>query len=82
MPYIINEPQYDKTNKMTCAPSKDSDQPALPRSLIRMCAVRFMGSFLHADSEDSDQTGRMPRLISFFSICWFCHAVARMELKE
>ena len=22
--------------------------------------------FLHADSEDSDQTGRMPRLISVF----------------
>ena len=22
-----NEPQYDKTNKMTCAPSEDSDQP-------------------------------------------------------
>ena len=24
-------------------------------------------TFLHADSEDSDQTGRMPRLISFFA---------------
>ena len=22
-----NEPQHDKTNKMTCAPSEDSDQP-------------------------------------------------------
>ena len=26
-------------------------------------------SFLHADREDSDQTGRMP-------VCWFCHVAA------
>ena len=25
--------------------------------------MRLMGSFLHADSKDSDQTWRMPRLI-------------------
>ena len=25
--------------------------------------------FLHADSEDSDQTGRMPRLIGVFAGC-------------
>ena len=28
-----NEPQHDKTNKMTCAPSKDSDQPGHPPSI-------------------------------------------------
>ena len=37
--------------------------------------------FLHADSEDSDQTGRMPRLIWESSLgaqphCWFCHVAA------
>ena len=42
------ELHHDKTNKMACAPSEDSDQDP---------------SFLHADREDSDQTGRMPRLI-------------------
>ena len=46
-----------------CAPSEDSDQPGHPPSLIRVFAVRSVGSlgpkFLHADSEDSDQTGRM-----------------------
>ena len=26
-------------------------------------------SFLHVDSEDCDQTGRMPRLIWFFAVC-------------
>ena len=27
-----NEPPHDKTNKMTRAPSKDSDQPGHPQS--------------------------------------------------
>ena len=48
---------------MACAPSKDSDQPGHPPSLIRV----FTGahwvakdlSFLHEDSEGSDQTGRL-----------------------
>ena len=35
---------HDKTNKMTCAPSKDSDQPGHPPSLLRVFAVHFMGS--------------------------------------
>ena len=50
------EPPRDKTNKMACAPSEDSDQPGHPPSLFRVFAVRSMGakdpSFLHADSED------------------------------
>ena len=40
----IIEPQYDKTNKMMCAPCEDSDQHGYPPSLIRVSAVRFMGS--------------------------------------
>ena len=39
-----NEPQHDKTNKLTCAPNKDSDQPGHPTSLIRVFAVCSMGS--------------------------------------
>ena len=39
-----NEPHRDKTNKMGCAPSEDSDQPGHPPSLIRVFAVRLMGS--------------------------------------
>ena len=31
---VIHEPPHDKTNKMTCAPSEDSDQPGHPPSLI------------------------------------------------
>ena len=39
-----NEPPCDKTNKLTCAPSEDSYQPGHPPSLIRVFAVRLMGS--------------------------------------
>ena len=53
------EPQCYKTNKMTCAPSEDSDQPGHPPS--QWVAEDTM--FLHADSEDSYQAGRMSRLI-------------------
>ena len=42
--YLRTEPHRNKTNKMACAPSKDSDQPGHPRSLIRGFAVRLMGS--------------------------------------
>ena len=38
------EPPYDKTNKMTFAPSEDSDQPGNPPSLIRVFTVRPLGS--------------------------------------
>ena len=31
----------DKTNKIACAPTKDSDQPGHPRNLIRVFAVRM-----------------------------------------
>ena len=38
-----NEPPHDKTNKLACAPSEDSDQPGHPPSLIS----------LHCPHEDS-----------------------------
>ena len=63
----LKEPEHDKTNKMTCALSEDSDQPGHAPSLIRVLAVRSMVAkelmFLHAYREYFDQTGRMPRLI-------------------
>ena len=42
----------DKTNKMVCAPSEDTDQPGHLPSLIKVFTV---GS--------QNQAGRMPRLI-------------------
>ena len=35
------EPPHDKTNKMVCVPSEDSDQPGRPPSLISVFAVRL-----------------------------------------
>ena len=54
-------------------PSEESDQPGHWPSLIRAFAVRSWvvkdPMFLHADSEDSDQTGWMLRLIWVFAGC-------------
>ena len=38
------EPEHDKTNKMTRAHGEDAHQPGNPPSLIRVFAVRSMGS--------------------------------------
>ena len=53
---------------MACAPSEDSDQPG-PKD----------PSFLRADREVSDQTGRMSRLIGVFAgrTCHFIGFVTR-----
>ena len=42
---MIHEPPHDKTNKMTSAPSEDSDQPGHPPSLISIFTVHSMGSW-------------------------------------
>ena len=53
-----------------------------------LCALRIAKDLelLHADSEDADPTGRMPRLIWAFagrkghlSFCWFCREAAQTE---
>ena len=36
---VENEPPHDKTNKMTCVPSEDSDQPGNLPSLISLCCA-------------------------------------------
>ena len=87
--YKTIEPQHDKTNEMTCAPSEDSDQPGHLPSMIRVFAVRMKKhwalSYPLSASEDSDQTGWMPKLIWVFTwrtghFCWFCHAVAHLNM--
>ena len=45
------EPPHDKTDKMAARPAK----------------TQISLGILHANSEDSDQTGRMPRLIWVFA---------------
>ena len=72
------EPQHDKIRKMICAPSKDSDQPGHPPSLIRVFAVRmkkpWVLSYPLSAQQRLWQTGRTPRLIWVFA--WrTCHFV-------
>ena len=62
----ISEPRHDKTNKVSVA-SEGSYQPGHPdQSSLCIQWVAKDSRFLHADSEDSDQTRWMPRLIRVF----------------
>ena len=68
---IRNELRHDKTSKMTMLPAKTQIslgiRPVWSESSLCARWVAKDPSFLHADSEDSDQTGRMPRLIWVFA---------------
>ena len=45
LPVVLEkEPAHAKTNKMACAPNEDSNQPGHTPSLIRVFAVRSLGS--------------------------------------
>ena len=50
------------------APSQDSDQPGRIESSLCPQWIAKDPRFLQADSEDSDQTRRMPRLIWVFAV--------------
>ena len=79
---IWNELQHDKTNKMTCAPSEDSDQPGHFRCLHE----EAMGPWLPIKhTEDSDQTEWMPRLIWVIAGCtchFVCFVMCRLKLHQ
>ena len=64
---VITEPPHDQTNKMTMRSAKTQISLGIrsvwsESSLCAQWVARDL-SFLHADSEDSYQTGLMPRLI-------------------
>ena len=64
------EPPHDKTNKMACAPSENRSVWASAQSdQSLLSAWRKLGSLATCwvHSEDSDQTGQMPRLIWVFA---------------
>ena len=67
MPICTYEPPRDKTNNVAVRPVKThislGIRPVWPESSLCAHWVAKEPSFLHADSKDSDQTGRMPRLI-------------------
>ena len=82
------KPPRDKTNKVACAPSKDSDQPEHPPSLIRGFAVRMKRAWvlsypLSAQrrlwSDWADAQADMSLRWEHRSFCWFCHEAAQMS---
>ena len=81
------EPPHDKTNKMNVRPAKTQIRlgirPVWSESLLCAQWVAKDPSFLQADSEDSDQTGRMAQADlslrwAHMPFCWFCHEVAHL----
>ena len=71
MVLFLFEPRHDKTNKMSVRPTKTQItlgiRPVWSESSLCAQWVAKDSMFLHADSEDSDQTARMPRLIWVFA---------------
>ena len=69
--YFTIEPRHDKTNKVTVRLTKTQIslgiRPVWSESSLCSQWVAKDPSFLHADNEDVDQTGRMPRLIWVFA---------------
>ena len=69
--FHIHEPRHDKTNKMSVRPAKTQISLGIRPvwSESSLSAWRNLGSLAShwAHSEDSDQTGRMPRLIWVFA---------------
>ena len=63
---LRNELPHDKTNKMICAPSEDSDQPGCQLSLI---SLRWTGA-------QADPSLRWVHR----SFCWFCHEAAQIAV--
>ena len=63
--------RHDKTNKVSVRPAKTQIslgiRPVWSESSLCTQWVAEDPRFLHADSEDSDQTGQMPRLIRIFA---------------
>ena len=80
---LLYEPLHDKTNKLTCAPSKDSDHPGHPPSLIIVFAVcmtkPWPGPQLPIECTAKTQTDLSLHWVHR-SFCWFCHAVARISI--
>ena len=68
-----------KQTKWSVCPAKTqinlAIRPVWSESLLCAQWVAKDPSFLHADSENSDQTGQMP-------FCWFCHEVAHLLIVD
>ena len=82
------EPPRDKTNKLACARSEDSDQPGHPPSLIRDFAVRIKKAWvliypLSAQrrlwSDWANAQADLSLRWAHMSVCWVCHEAAHVS---
>ena len=77
--------EYDKNNKMTSAPSKDSDQPGKPpnRSESSLCpywVAKDQGWFMRTANiliRQGGCPGWSESSLGAHSFCWFCHDLSR-----
>ena len=86
---LLSKLYNDKTNKMVCAPSEDSNQPGHPPSLIRVLAVCMKKAWvlsypLSAQrrlwSDWADTKADLSLHWAHMPFCWFCHEVAHFSL--
>ena len=79
-----------QNQQIECAPGEDSDQPGHPPSLIRVFAVRSMGSWgpklsscgqrrLWSDWADAQADLSLRR--AHMPFCWFCHEAAQFNVQ-
>ena len=82
-----NELEHDKTNKMTCAPSEDSDQPGHLPSLISLRCLHEETMGHKLPTECTAKTlirlcwwAQADLCLSWahVSFCWFCRAVTQI----
>ena len=60
------EPEHDKTNKMTCSPGKDSDQPGHPPILITLHCPHeeALGPWLFLERTAKISSARLNRVVA------------------
>ena len=88
---LLYQPPRDKTNKMACAPSEDSDQPGHPPSLIRVFALRMKKAWvlsypLSAQRrlwlDWADAQADMSLRWAHIPFCWFCHEAVQLRCRS
>ena len=87
---INKHKKFEPQNKMTCAPSEDSDQPGHLPSLIRVFAVRMKKPWVLSYPESAqwtlwsdwaDAQADLSLRWAHMSFCLFCHEAAHFHLS-
>ena len=86
----VFQPGHDKTNKMACAPSENSDQPGHRPSLIRVFAIGMKKAlvFLYLLSpkrrlwsDRADAQVDLSLCWAHMPFVWFCHVLAHFIFR-